>query len=252
MKLFEKHSLIVVFVVGALVTVTSVTFKKSLAVTPSSTRSKQPPHRPSAPIRGERPRFNRYVKSWTALRQENVVIQQRDYSCGAAALATILQYHWEDNITETELLIEVFKLLTVEELKERIENGLSLTDLRRLSVRMGYLATIGKLEFSKLRESKIPLVVGIIVNEFDHFVVYRGMDNQYVYLADPSRGNVRTPIPEFKKQWQENAVLVVIKKGESSKKRSGLLVHPEEKTLGQLNRLYLRNRLSDIPFVLSQ
>jgi predicted double-glycine peptidase len=147
-------------------------------------------------------------------------------------------------MTELELLREVAEMLTVEELKERIENGLALTDLRRLAVRVGYLSTIGRLEFEKLREAKIPLVVGIVVNDFDHFAVYRGTDGRYVYLADPARGKVRTPIPEFLEQWQKNMVLVVVKPGVDPERSSPLLLQPEETLLGQSNRLYLRDRVT--------
>ena len=132
-------------------------------------------------------------------------------------------------------------------MKERIEKGLSLTDLRKLAVRVGYKSTIGKLTFDKLKNSKIPLIVGIVVNEFDHFVVYRGTDGFYVYLADPARGNVRTPIPQFLDQWQKNAVLVVVKPNVDPKKFSPLNVQPEEKFLGEINRLYVRDRLSALP-----
>jgi hypothetical protein len=196
-----------------------------------------------APIRNQEHRFRRHVKSWLEIRRENVVMQKRDFSCGAAALATLLRYHWGDDATEIGLLREVVRMLTVEEMKERIENGLSLTDLRRLAVRIGYQATIGRLDMNELAESKIPLIVGIVVNDFDHFVVYRGTDGYYVYLADPARGNVRTPIPDFLEQWQKSMALVVVKPGEGEKpKQSPLLVQPEDVFLGESNRLYVRDR----------
>src|SRR5690606_41610526 len=119
----------------------------------------------------------------------------------------------------------VLRVRTVEELKERIQNGLSLTDLRRTSVQMGYQATIGRLEFEKLSESRIPLIVGIVVEDFDHFVVFRGTDGVWVYLADPARGNVRVPVHEFTSQWQQNAVLVVVKPDGEPTKMSPLTVH---------------------------
>ncbi len=199
------------------------------------------------PVRDRKQAFRRYTRSWLEIRNHNIVMQQRDYSCGAAALATLIRYHWGDNVTETQLLEEVLKMLTDEEMKERIKNGLSLTDLRKLAVRMGYSSTIGKLSFDKLKDSKIPLVVGIVVNGFDHFVVYRGTDGYYVYLADPARGNVRTPIPQFLDQWQKNAVLVVVKPKVDPKKFSPLNVQPEEAFLGEVNRLFLRDRLSALP-----
>jgi predicted double-glycine peptidase len=208
----------------------------------AETRSRPGPSMQTrAPVRDEDRSFRVYPKNALELRTENVVMQQRDYSCGAAALATMIRYHWGDEITELRLLQEVVLMLTPAEMQDRIKNGLSLTDLRRVAVRAGYQAAIGKLTFDKLRESKIPLIVGIIVDDFDHFVVYRGTDGSFVYLADPARGNVRTPIPEFVAQWQKNAVLVVIKRGVEPTKTSPLLVCPEEMFLGEVNRLYLRN-----------
>jgi predicted double-glycine peptidase len=206
-------------------------------------RAERRPQTP--PVRDKEHQFQASPTNWIDLRKKNVVMQQRDYSCGAAAVATLIRYHWEDEVTELQVLREVVRMLTMEELKDRIENGLSLADLRRVSVRLGYLATIGKLKFDKLKESKVPVVVGVTLNEFDHFVVYRGTDGYYVYLADPARGNVRTPIPEFLEQWQKNLVLVVVKKGpEALKPTSPLLVRPEEKSLGKLNQEYLRDRVT--------
>ncbi len=197
-----------------------------------------------APVRDGERIFRRYPKSWLEIRNQNVVMQERDYSCGAAALATLIKYHWGDEMTETRLLNEVLAMLTPEEMKDRIEHGLSLTDLRRLAVRVGYQASIGKLSFDKLRETKVPLVVGIVINKFDHFVVFRGTDGYYVYLADPARGNVRTPIPEFLDQWQQNAVLVVVKPNVDPLQESPLKVQPLEIFHGETNRLFLRDQVS--------
>lgn len=211
----------------------------SAGAEPSAARRPQ-----SAPVRDSQRTFRQSVKSWTSLRKENVVLQQRDYSCGAASLATLLRYHWDDTVTETQLLQETAKMLSPAELQDRIKNGLSLTDLRRLSVRVGYQAVIGKQEFDKLAQVKIPLIVGIVVNGFNHFVVYRGTDGEFVYLADPARGKVRTLIPEFKKQWQQNAVLVVIKPGVDPARVSALSIGPAEPRLGETNRAHLRRQLT--------
>ena len=86
------------------------------------------------------------------MRSDNVVMQQRDYSCGAASLATLIRYHWGDNVTETGLLLLTLKILTNEEMQDRIRNGFSLTDLRRLAVKLGYQASIGKLVIGPLAQ----------------------------------------------------------------------------------------------------
>jgi len=165
----------------------------------------------SAPIRDANHRFAQGVCSWKTLKNENIVMQQRDYSCGAATLATVIRYYWGDDVTELMFLVALDKLLTQEELIDRVKNGLAISDLRRVAVQEGYLATIGSLTWDKLSESKVPLVVPIKTRGHDHFVVYRGTDGDRVFLADPIRGNIRMFIPQFLHEWQKNAVLVVAK-----------------------------------------
>ncbi len=177
-------------------------------------------------------------------------MQKRDYSCGAAALATLVQYYWEDELTEDQILHELDVMLTREEIVDRLKNGLSLTDLRRVAVRFDYQASIGKLEFNKLAEAKVPLVIGIEIRDYKHFVVFRGTDGKYVYVADPARGNVRIPVWKFVESWQENAVLAVAKKGEDVKDYSALSITWDEVLTGELNRQVIRkNFLGPSPAV---
>lgn len=200
-----------------------------------------------APVRDASRTFRADVVSWKKLKQRNVVMQKRDYSCGAASLATVLQYFWGDSVTEEQLLVALVKMLTPEELVDRLKNGLTLTDLRRLAVRVGYQAAIGRLEMDKLHESKVPLIVGITYKGYDHFVVYRGTDGYFIYLADPIRGNIRIPFFEFEEQWQKNLVLAVAKPGADIPETSALSVRCDEIWLGELNKYYLRKRLTAPP-----
>jgi predicted double-glycine peptidase len=169
-------------------------------------------------------------------------MQQRDYSCGAAALATIARYYWGDNANEDIFLEALDHILTEREIADRIENGLAMSDLRRAAVYVGYQAVVGKLTFDKLAEAKVPLIVGISPGGHDHFVVYRGTDFRWVYVADPIRGNVRMTVPDFVKQWQENAVLAIHKPGQKVKETSPLSVRPEEMRRGELNDHLIRTQ----------
>ena len=201
-------------------------------VASSSSSAKDPP----PPVRDPEHRTQKYVEPWQRMNRHNVVMQQREYSCGAAALATLLRYYWDDtSATEAKYLTELAKMLTPSETADRITNGLTLTDLRRLAVQTGYLASIGTLTFDKLTESKVPLVLGVTVQQYRHFVVYRGSDGEYVYLADPMRGNIRTPIWQFKTQWQQNAVLAIVKPGAKIKDPNPMAPDFGELVLGDLN-----------------
>ncbi len=99
------------------------------------------------------------------------------------------------------------------------------------------------MSFEQLSQSKIPLVVPLKLKGFDHFVVYRGVFNGRVYVADPVRGNVRPTIPEFCGQWQKNAILVVIKKGEQPREWSPLSVRVNEVKLGETTEQWLRGEI---------
>ncbi len=197
-----------------------------------------------APVRDESRNFEVYIKNARQLRNENIVMQQRDFSCGAAAVATIVNYFWDDQATETGLLIALAMTLTEEELKDRVENGLTLTDLKRVCERFGYQAVLGTLTLDKLAESKIPLLVGITVNDYDHFVVIRGADDRYVYLADPAVGRQRVPLAEFAKQWQKNTVLAIIKPNTRPPSQSALSVTDEDRRFGESNDAFLRNSIT--------
>lgn len=194
------------------------------------------------PVRNPEHQFQLRPRDWKELKRQNIVMQKTDYSCGAAALATLCKYYWGDNVDENEFLRALDGILTDAEIVDRIKNGLAMSDLRRAAVDVGYQAVVGKTTFAKLQEVKVPVVVGISPEGHDHFVVFRGTDGGWVYLADPIRGNLRMPIREFTKQWQENAILVVHKPGAKVKTESPLHVSWEEKQLGETTDAYIRAR----------
>ncbi len=140
------------------------------------------------PVRDHQRLIQRHVKSWLELRRENIVVQKRDYSCGAAALATLVRYYWGDQVTEEMVLRDLDKMLTREEALDRVKNGLTLTDLRRVAVRAGYQATMGKLKYEKLSESRVPLIIGINGKELRSLC---GLSRQRRPLCLPGRSNSR-------------------------------------------------------------
>ena len=124
-----------------------------------------------APTRDGNRSFSRQVVTWSELKYQNVVMQKRDYSCGAASLATILRYYWGKDIQEIDVLEALERSLKPQALKDRVENGLTMADLKVVSDRMGFDAAVGKLSgVEKLAESKIPVIVTIQVEpDLSHF-----------------------------------------------------------------------------------
>jgi predicted double-glycine peptidase len=196
-----------------------------------------------APIRDPAREFEARIKTWNDLREENVVMQRHEYTCGAAAMATVLRYYWGDQVTENDVLAKLLKVLTPAEMQDRVKNGLSITDLRRAAEKLGYQASIGTLSFNRLTESRIPLVVPLKLKEFKHFVVYRGVADGRVYLADPVRGNVRPTVHEFLSEWQQHAVLAIAKPDVEPPPTSPISMHPEDTSLGTMTKQTINHQL---------
>jgi uncharacterized protein len=142
----------------------------------------------------------RAVKSLLEMQRENAVVQKFDLSCGAAALATILNFQHGDPVTEkqiTEQLIRNPKYLA-DPLLVRERQGFSLLDLKRYVEQRGYQGIgYGRLQFENLIELA-PILVPIQIKDYNHFVVFRGVIGDRVALADPAFGNRSMPIKDFK------------------------------------------------------
>ena len=151
-------------------------------------------------IRVERP-----LRSMKDLRDANVIKQRFDYSCGAAALATLLRYGLGDNVTEQQVLQQLFGLLTNDERPGVLNQGFSLLHLQRVAQARGYQAEGFRLEPRFLAQLSGPVVVFIQPRGYKHFAVLRGIKDDRVFLADPSLGNIRMPIYRFLEEWLDES-----------------------------------------------
>ena len=141
------------------------------------------------------------LKSMKDLRDKDLVKQRLDYSCGAAALATILRYGFGDEVTERDILKELFDLLSEDEEGLRRKEGFSLLDLQHVAQARGYKAQGFRLAPQYLAKLGGPVIVFIEPRGYKHFAVLRGVRGDRVYLADPSRGNIRMPAYRFLDGW---------------------------------------------------
>jgi len=145
----------------------------------------------------------RAVKSLLEMRKENVVVQNFDLSCGAAAIATILNYQHGDPVTEEEVTKQLIgqPQYLANPLLVRKNQGFSLLDLKRYVERRGYEGSgYGQLELENLIELA-PILVPIHTKGYNHFAVFRGIIGSRVALADPAFGNRSMSIEAFKTAW---------------------------------------------------
>lgn len=143
------------------------------------------------------------VLSLLEMRQQNVVLQQWELSCAAAALATVLRYQHGFPATERQValgLINRKEYLSNPDLL-RIRQGFSLLDMQRFVETLGYEGLgLGQLTLPDLLD-RAPVIVPVNLQGFPHFVVFRGATTTSVLLADPAFGNVTMSIEKFNDAW---------------------------------------------------
>lgn len=134
--------------------------------------------------------------------------QQHDFSCGSAALASLLTYHY--GIERSEL--DVFTSMYENGDQERIERlGFSLLDMKEYLARMGIGSDGYRVPLERLAAAQLPTVALIDNNGYRHFVLVKGMDAETVLLGDPARGLRSVPHAEFEAMW--NGIAFVITDG---------------------------------------
>lgn len=118
----------------------------------------------------------------------NVTRQAYDYSCGSAALTTLLDYFLGRNLQERQVMEGLLRFGEAEKIVER--RGFSLLDMKRFVTALGYKSGGFRASFSDLESLENPAIVPIHYAGFKHFVVVRDVYNDHVFVADPALGNI--------------------------------------------------------------
>jgi uncharacterized protein len=165
------------------------------------------------------------VRSLLEIRRENVVIQQWDASCGAAALATVLSYQHGVKVTERAVAEGLLGLTNP--LRVRVRGGFSLLDLKRYADSLGFEANAYRSMTLDALQTFGVAIVPVNLHGFPHFVVFRQIAGDFVAIADPAFGNRLLPKEEFLKGWRDGIAFVVTNPKVSALKDS-LSVRPSD------------------------
>jgi uncharacterized protein len=147
------------------------------------------------------------LKPRTEFTAAHIVKQQFDYSCGSAALATLLNYYLGEKLTERQViegLVEYGDKKQIERLR-----AFSLLDMKRFVEKLGYHGTGYKADIEDLKALGKPCIVPVEIFGYQHFCVFRGIVQDHVFLADPYMGDISFPLEQFRKMWQRNVAFVV-------------------------------------------
>lgn len=152
--------------------------------------------------------------SYLALRYEATVPQGFDYTCGAASVATILNYYWGSPTTEADVIDALRGRYTIAEIARRRETGLSFDDLIFAATRLGFAAQGARVRLAELPKLAGPVIVHLNKGHFQHFAVLRRVGKGVYYISDPVVGQIAMSAAEFSAQFSGN-ILAIWKKGAS-------------------------------------
>jgi len=111
--------------------------------------------------------------------------QQYDFSCGSAAVATLLTFQYDTPIDETTVFKEMFAVGDQAQIRVK---GFSLLDMKRFLEARGYTADGVRAPLDTLVSVGIPAIALISDRGYRHFVVVKGADKDRVLLGDPALG----------------------------------------------------------------
>lgn len=151
-------------------------------------------------------RFDVPLVSMREARFQRTLHQQYDFSCGSAAVATLLTHHYDYPVTEEYVFEQMYQQGDQQKIRKE---GFSLLDIKRFLASRGFLADGFQLPLDKLAEAGFPAIVLVAEKGYRHFVVVKGLDQNRVLIGDPAGGTRAMPRSSFEAIWQGRLLFVI-------------------------------------------
>jgi uncharacterized protein len=146
------------------------------------------------------------VTSLKEMRFASTLRQQYDFSCGSAAVATLLTYQYAFKVSEATVFQRMYA--AGDQLKIR-QDGFSMLDMKRYLDSLGYQAQGVEVTLDQLAEARVPAIALVRESNYLHFVVIKGLREGRVLLGDPALGARAVARERFERSWLNGILLVV-------------------------------------------
>jgi predicted double-glycine peptidase len=148
-------------------------------------------------------------QTFLEMRFRTTIPQQFDYSCGAAALATLLTFHYGRPVPEGPIIMEMYARGDQPKIRKE---GFSMLDMKVYLEAHGYSADgfeIGPDQFDQLVGENVPFIALIKDGGYNHFVVVKGAAKDAVLVGDPAKGARILPRREFERMWDGRIAFLI-------------------------------------------
>ncbi|WP_205123616.1 C39 family peptidase [Cognatilysobacter lacus] len=140
------------------------------------------------------------------LRYRDMVRQRYDFSCGSAALATLLNYGYGEHVSEPEM---IRRMMVGTDAKTVVQQGFSMLDMKRYVEGRGMQARGFRVDAAALYRLRMPVIALLDLKGYKHFVIVKGAEAGRVFVADPALGHRVMNENDFTRGWN-GIVLAVI------------------------------------------
>jgi predicted double-glycine peptidase len=146
------------------------------------------------------------VTSIKEARFRGTLRQKYDFSCGSAAIATLLTHQYGFPANEQT----VFEGMYASGDRDKIRReGFSLLDMKRYLKSVGYEADGFVQPLDKLLDAGLPAIVLIAEKGYHHFVVLKGIRDGRVLIGDPATGTRAMTRSAFEAIWVNRLLFVI-------------------------------------------
>jgi predicted double-glycine peptidase len=156
---------------------------------------------------GSGPFFDLPIRNLTELRYLKTVRQRLDFSCGSAAIATLLTHHYSRPTKEAEVFLSMWKVGDQEMIPER---GFSMLDMKSFLASIGFAADGFQVPASRIGKVGVAGIVLLEGLEQPHFVVVTGERNDEILVSDPARGIWSLSVQSLEELW--NGIFFVVRR----------------------------------------
>lgn len=144
------------------------------------------------------------VKSYKQMKTKNTILQKYEESCGASALATLINLY-DNNITEEEIL----NLVSTTDI-------ISFSELKNVAEKLNFKAEGYKIDIKTFNKLSLPIIARVDNREnYAHFVVVVNSNGDFVTIFDPAIGEYIQTKKEFFDWWTNKDlgyILIVLPK----------------------------------------
>lgn len=139
-------------------------------------------------------------------RFRNTIRQKYDFSCGSAAVATLLTYQYGYPVDEQAAFAQMYAHGDRAKIGKE---GFSLLDIKRYLAANGFDADGFEVPLDQLEQERLPAIVLIDERGYHHFVVVKGLRDDRVLIGDPALGTRSLPRSRFEAMWKNHLVFVI-------------------------------------------